>query len=170
MIIIGLGANLPGKYGTPELAVQAALDGLNEDPDIDVLSVSSIWYSAPVPASDQPWYANAVCTVSTNLPPGELLAHLKNMEAGAGREVRERNAARVLDLDILAYNNVISMEPPVLPHPRMHERAFVLLPLKEIAPDWVHPALECPLPELIEALPQDQEIRRGEKLMIQTLI
>ncbi len=170
MIYLGLGANVPGKYGPPEKAIQAALDEIGADPEIEVVAASSIWHSAPVPLSNQPWFANAVCAVKTYLPPGALLARLKKIEQNAGREERERNAPRVLDLDIIAYGKFIAMDAPILPHPRMHERAFVLYPLQEITPDWLHPALEIPLSELIETLPQDQQIRRGEKLLIQTLL
>lgn len=170
MIYIGLGANMPGKYGPPENAIQAALDEINADPEIGVIAASSIWHSAPVPVSDQPWFANAVCAIETHLPPRALLARLKKIEQEAGREERERNAPRVLDLDIVAYGKFITMDAPILPHPRMHERAFVLYPLQEITPEWVHPALECPVAELIEMLPPGQQIRRGEKLLIQTLL
>lgn len=164
MIIIGLGANIPGEFGPPENTLQAALNALGDIQGVEILDVSSVWHSAPVPVSDQPWYANAVCTIETDMPPEKLLKLLKQIEVGFGREIKERNAPRVIDLDIIAYNNLITMEAPILPHPRMHERAFVLHPLQEIIPDWVHPALEMPLEEFLSMLPPEQEIRKGEKL------
>ncbi|MCB1680643.1 MAG: 2-amino-4-hydroxy-6-hydroxymethyldihydropteridine diphosphokinase [Alphaproteobacteria bacterium] len=166
MIIIGLGANLPGPWGAPEKTLQAALNTLGETKGIELLDVSSIWHSAPVPLSDQPWYANAVCSIETALPPVKLLGVLKKIEQDFGRDERERNAPRIIDLDIIAYDHLINMDAPVIPHPRMHERAFVLCPLQEIAPDWTHPALEQPIDELLEAMPAGQDIRRGEKLSI----
>ncbi len=166
MIIIGFGANIPGEFGSPEKTLQAAVNALGEIEDIEVLDASSVWHSAPVPVSDQPWYANAVCTIETYILPAELLKILKEIEKKFGRTQQERNAPRVLDLDIIAYEKIITMKSPIIPHPRMHERAFVLYPLQEIAPDWTHPALEIPLEELIASLPEGQEIRKGEKLSV----
>ena len=116
---------------------------------------------APVPMSDQPWYVNGVAEIETNLGPAALLALLHETEASFGRMRRVRNEARPLDLDLLAYGDrVLTEEPrPLIPHPRLHERAFVLLPLAEIAPDWRHPGLGESLQALIERLPQDQITR-----------
>ncbi len=122
----------------------------------------SRWYECgPVPPSDQPWFVNGVARVETARDPADLLDLLLAIERGLGRERRAANAPRVMDLDLLAYGEVISdgAEGPVLPHPRLHERAFVLLPMREIAPDWRHPALGRSVGELIEALGGDQEIR-----------
>ncbi len=166
MILIGLGANLPGKYGTPEKTLQAALNAISDIKGVEIQDVSSIWHSAPVPVSDQPWYTNAVCSIETAIPAAKLLKELKAIEKRFGREEKERNAPRVLDLDLIAYSRMITMEAPILPHPRMHERAFVLCPLQEVAPEWIHPALEMPVEELLAALPPEQEIRKGERLSL----
>ena len=94
-----------------------------------------------MPVSDQPWYINGVANVTTELSPSLLLRLLHEVEDKFGRVRRVRNEARVIDLDLLAYNDSVSAasDVPVLPHPRLQERAFVVLPLLEIAPEWQHP-------------------------------
>lgn len=118
----------------------------------------SRWYrSAPVPASDQPWYVNAVAAVDTRLPPAALLELLHSTEERLGRVRSVPNAARMVDLDLLAYGESISGPPgPVIPHPRLQERAFVLLPLRDVAPDWRHPRTGVGIEDLIAALTEDQ--------------
>ena len=160
MILIGLGSNLPGVFGTPEENIQKALSLMPEN-GLNVVSASSVWKSAPVPISDQPWYHNAVCVVETDLSAHDVLKAIAGIEDMAGRIRRERNAARVLDLDLLVYNDdVIEDELLSVPHPRMHERAFVLLPLQEISADWMHPTLKQPIEHLVNQLPSDQQIER----------
>jgi len=122
----------------------------------------SPWYeSAPVPASDQPWYVNGVVRVATALSPQEVLASLHAIEAELGRQRVERNEARSIDLDIIAFGNMIlnGPTPPIVPHPRMVDRAFVLLPLADLAPDWRHPATGERISALIARLPRDQVTR-----------
>lgn len=96
--------------------------------------------------------------VATGLRPADLLSILHEVEAEFGRTRNIRNEARILDLDLVAYDDLVTdgATPPALPHPRMHERAFVLLPLSDIAPDWKHPSTGISLPDLIAALPADQ--------------
>lgn len=114
------------------------------------------WTGPPVPPSDQPWYVNGVAAVQTDVPAAELLGLLHRVEAEFGRVRSVPNAARPLDLDLLDYaGRVDPVGPPVLPHPRLTDRAFVLLPLAEVAPDWRHPASGVPLAALIAALPAD---------------
>ena len=115
-----------------------------------------------MPVSDQPWYVNGVAEVATALDPTALLAVLHEIEREFGRERRELNAARVMDLDIVAYGRLVRTDPPpILPHPRMADRAFVLLPLQEIASGWVHPVLGLSVEELVARLPAGQQIRRA---------
>ena len=92
----------------------------------------------------------------TALAPAPLMAALRGIETDFGRTRGEANEARILDLDILAYGGMVSSGSVVLPHPRLHQRAFVLLPLREVAPDWLHPVTGRTLDDLIAALPRDQ--------------
>ena len=164
MILIGLGANLPGPGGKPpEATIRAGFDAL-DDAGIQVRVRSRLYRSAPVPASDQPWFVNAVVLVDTRLEPAALLAALHRIEARFGRTRRKRWEARILDLDLLAYGSLRQTgrnraRGLIVPHPRLHERAFVLLPLAEIAPDWRHPGTGAALSDMIEAL--DPEARRS---------
>jgi 2-amino-4-hydroxy-6-hydroxymethyldihydropteridine diphosphokinase len=163
MILLGLGANLPSAtHGQPEATLAAALAALAaEGVAVDRLSP---WYrSAPVPAGDQPWYVNGVAAVTTRLAPAELLALLHRVERRFGRVRRDRNEPRVLDLDLLDYDGLVQPQAgdqAVLPHPRLHERAFVLLPLRDVAPRWRHPALGRTVDELVAALPPGQQAER----------
>ena len=161
MIIIGIGANLTSpRYGAPRATCGAALESFAKT-GLTIIARSRWYESAPVPISDQPWFVNGVVTVSTTLSPQALLDLLHNIEHSFGRVRRVRNEARILDLDLIAYDDLVieGEEGAILPHPRMHQRAFVLLPLVELAPDWVHPVLKTPIEKLVSALPKDQEIR-----------
>ena len=158
MIVIGLGANLPSpRYGDPQGACEAALDALDAA-GIAVLRRSRWYRSAPVPASDQPWFVNAVAEVKTGLSAAELLDLLHRIEREMGRQRRFRDEARVIDLDLLIYGETVSgpRETPILPHPRLAERAFVVLPLAELDPQWRHPGTGQSLAEIARALPVDQ--------------
>jgi len=115
--------------------------------------------------SDQPWYINGVISVETDLSPRALLELLLEVENFFGRVRSEANAPRVLDLDLIAYNDQIVKDegkiedkPFCIPHPRMHERAFVLLPIFDMMPNWIHPKSSAKLSDLIETLPKDQII------------
>lgn len=159
MILIGIGGNLPSAAGGPAATCQAALDRLVEG-ELRLLARSPWYESAPVPASDQPWFVNGVVRVETELGPEALLARLHAIEAEFGRARTEVNAARPLDLDLLAYGDLVRAGPgPVLPHPRMHSRAFVLLPLRDVAPHWTHPATGLSVDALIAGLAPGQLIR-----------
>jgi 2-amino-4-hydroxy-6-hydroxymethyldihydropteridine diphosphokinase len=153
MILIGLGANLPSPaYGAPRQTLAAALWAL-EERGISVSGCSKWYVTAPVPVSDQPDFVNIVVAVDTDLEPGELLEQLHALEESFGRVRTQRNAARVLDIDLLDYNGQVSTEWPVMPHPRMDKRAFVLVPLRDIAPDWCHPVSGRTLDELLAGAP-----------------
>ena len=159
-LFIGLGANLtPDGYTSPREGCVAAVSAL-ADEGVH-LSALSRWYeSAPVPISDQPWYLNAVAEATTELNAASALAALHSIERRFGRIRTERNAARVLDLDLLDFAGMVSDASDLaLPHPRLHERAFVLLPLGELCPDWVHPLSGIAIQDLIAMIPADQQIR-----------
>ena len=162
MIFIALGANLPGTEGTPRATLEAAISTLAREAG-EIVARSSFYRSAPVPPSSQPDYINAVVAIKSSLGPAELLAVLQRIEDRFGRERGEANAARTLDLDLLAYDGLVRGDgegPPALPHPRMQDRAFVLLPLAEIAPDWRHPLLGLTAAEMAARLPQGQAAAR----------
>ncbi len=162
-VLIGLGANLPSAFGSPRETCAAALDSLGEF-DVTV-SRRSLWYeSAPVPPSDQPWFVNGVAAVETALDPAALLATLLEVERCFGRERNGRWAARTLDLDLLDYRGLLrdGPPPPTLPHPRLEDRAFVLLPLGEVAPGWRHPRSGRSIDALIAALGPGQTARPME--------
>jgi len=133
---LGVGANL----GDPRAAVRKAIEDLAQLPGTVTVAVSSLYRSAPLDA-DGPDYVNAVVQVRTELSPDALLAALQAIEQQAGRERPYRNAPRTLDLDILLYGeHRVDRDDLQIPHPRMWQRAFVVLPLAEIAPDLVSPA------------------------------
>jgi 2-amino-4-hydroxy-6-hydroxymethyldihydropteridine diphosphokinase len=154
VILIGLGANLPSSAGPPESTILAALAAL-ESHDVHIVARSRLYVSEPVPPSDQPLFVNAVAIVTTTLTPERLLARLHEIEASFGRVRRERNEARTLDLDLLDFNALVrdSGVAPVLPHPRLDRRAFVLAPLADIAPEWHHPVSGRDAAELLAGLP-----------------
>lgn len=162
VILLGIGANLPSAFGPPRATCGAALVAL-ERAGVKIAACSSWWNSAPVPASDQPWFVNAVVAIETELDPARLLALLLKIERAFGRtRTGNANADRTLDLDVLDYHGRVSndAEDPRLPHPRMEGRAFVVLPLLEIAPEWRHPANGLSIKRLAGALPPGQAIFR----------
>jgi len=130
---VGLGANL----GDPAAALADAVRQLSAIPEVVVTAQSSYYSTAPIDSSG-PDYTNAVVAVRTILTAPALLACLQTIEATAGRQRPYRNAPRTLDLDILLYGDAqVDSATLSIPHPRMWQRAFVLLPLAEIAPQWV---------------------------------
>lgn len=161
MILIGLGANLAHpRWGAPQRTCEAALAALSAAGMR--LRRRSRWYeSAPDPPSDQPWFVNGVIAIETDLAAPALLALLHRVEAALGRVRGAVNAARTIDLDLLDYRGLVRPGPaaPILPHPRLGQRAFVLLPLAEVAPDWRHPVSGTPLAALIANLPQGASAR-----------
>ncbi|HWY64807.1 MAG TPA: 2-amino-4-hydroxy-6-hydroxymethyldihydropteridine diphosphokinase [Rhizomicrobium sp.] len=138
MILIALGANLPGPAGPPAAGLRAALARL-EDRGVKILAVSCFYETPAWPDPGQPAYINAVAAVETTLQPVELLTLLHGVETEFGRLRSAPNAPRSLDLDLLDHDGTVMTEGVVLPHPRMSQRSFVLVPLQEIAPDWRHP-------------------------------
>lgn len=134
---IALGSNL----ADPAQQVLRAFTALNQLPHSQLLARSSLYLTAPVGYADQPDFINAAAHISTALTPAQLLSAVLDIEHQFGRERTFQNAPRILDLDVLLYDDVQQHEAGLtLPHPRMHERAFVLMPLAEIAPDLIIPA------------------------------
>ena len=161
---IGIGANLPGKnFLTPRATCEAAITELLSF-GIGIEKQSSWYRSEPVPTSAQPWFINGIISVKTSMKAAELMGVLQNVERKFGRVRTKKNDARTLDLDLIDYADTISgwekrdVGDLILPHPRMHERSFVLLPLFEIAPSWCHPVFRTPIEELITKLDSNQQI------------
>lgn len=159
MILVAVGANLDSIYGAPLNACQQAVR-LLVDEKMEVLSLSRWYETAPVPMSDQPWYVNGVALVRSSLSAEECLSGLHRIEDRMGRVRTVVNAPRVIDLDLLAHGGDVRENASLsLPHPRLQERAFVLYPLRDVAPDWVHPRLGLSVDQMMASLPPDQQIR-----------
>lgn len=164
MILVAIGANLVAPDGTsPLLTCQKAVSEIDLLPGLRLDGISTWYETEPVPPSGQNAYVNAVARLSVEpeaeIDPVWLLGRLQAIEAAHGRRRSTPNAARTLDLDLIAMNNLVRTAPdPILPHPRAHERAFVLVPLRDVAPGWIHPVLARSVEELIAALPP-QKIR-----------
>ena len=161
---IGAGANLD----EPVRQIQRALDELEKSPGVRLGAVSSLYRTQPMGPIAQPPFINAVFSLECGMSPKDLLALLLSVEEKMGRIRRERWGPRVIDLDLLFYDDaIISGQGLEVPHPRLHERRFILTPLVEIAPDVVHPILKKSASDLLDALPAEgpwvEKLQRQEK-------
>jgi 2-amino-4-hydroxy-6-hydroxymethyldihydropteridine diphosphokinase len=138
-VVLALGGDLAGDYPSLGALLEAALSGFPRA-GLRILRRSGWWRSAAWPDPSQPAYLNGVAIVETTLPPRGVLAAIHALEAEFGRKRGAPNAPRTLDIDLIAYGRQALDEPGLtVPHPRAAERLFVMGPLAEIAPDWVHP-------------------------------
>ncbi|MDP6021681.1 MAG: 2-amino-4-hydroxy-6-hydroxymethyldihydropteridine diphosphokinase [Alphaproteobacteria bacterium] len=167
MIMIGLGGNLTSpEFGPPIKVLAGALAHLQQA-GVRLVGCSPWYKSAPIPASDQPWFVNGVAHIETALAPQALLALLHRTEVRLGRRRRAgdaRWAARIIDLDLLAYGDHVTGDGETtgslhLPHPRLGGRAFVLAPLAALAPSWRHPVSGRTASEMLALLEPGQELR-----------
>ena len=161
---IGAGANL----GEPVRQIMQAQDELEKSPGVKFLGASSLYRTQPMGPIAQPPFINAVFSLECGMSPKDLLALLLSVEEKMGRIRKERWGPRVIDLDLLFYGDmVISEQGLEVPHPRLHERRFVLTPLVEIAPDVVHPVLKKSASDLLAGLPAEgpwvEKLQRQEK-------
>src|SRR4051812_32114417 len=149
--LLGLGSNQGDRVGN----LLAAIDLLRSQPEISVTAVSSFIETAPVGGPQgQEQFFNAAAVVETSLSPPDLVSALLSLEQKLGRERRERWGPRTIDLDLLLYGDAVIESPDVtVPHPRMHERRFVLAPAAEIAADWLHPRRQQTIGQLLDGLP-----------------
>ena len=158
--LVAVGSNLPGPDGIAPLVVcRRAVDDIAGLSGVRVTAVSPWYRGGAIPAGSGPDYVNGCVRLASSLSPQALLSALQAIEGRFGRVRSRPNAPRTLDLDIVAMGDVVSSTPdPVLPHPRAHVRAFVLRPLADIWPGWVHPVLREPVEALLADLgPQSIE-------------
>ncbi len=161
MIFIALGTNLPSQHGTPVETLKAAVFEM-EAHGMEIMLSSRMWLTAPVPFdAEQPWYHNAVVAIATDLSADDLLTQMLAVEEKFGRVRSIKNAPRVLDLDLIAYNDKIihDGERLIVPHPRMHKRLFVLNPLAEIDKNWLHPKVGQTVQEMIDLCDNTQQAK-----------
>jgi len=155
VILIALGANLHSAVGEPAVTLTRALAAIHAQ-RIRVLRVSAFYATPAWPDPADPPFVNAVAAIDTDLTPLALLTALHGIEIQFGRKRLQPNAPRTLDLDLLDYDGRVENDALILPHPRIAERAFVLVPLADVAPDWKHPVTGMCLKDLLTALPENE--------------
>jgi 2-amino-4-hydroxy-6-hydroxymethyldihydropteridine diphosphokinase len=159
MILLSLGANLPSSVGAPAATLRFALSRLMALAIVPV-ATSNFYVTRAWPDPTDPEFVNAVAQVRTALDPAELLKQMHGIEEQLGRRRGQINAPRTLDLDLIDYDGRIDVGPPELPHPRIADRGFVLVPLADVAPDWRHPVTHRTVGEMIASLALDQRALR----------
>lgn len=158
VVFLGLGSNL----GDPKANLCEAVEILDAQPDIRLVRVSSLYLTSPVGFTDQPDFINAVAVVETDLEPADLRALTHDIENRMGRTRNFRWGPRVIDIDVLLYDSVVIDTPDLtIPHPSLYERAFVMAPLAEVAPELVLPDGRTPA-EVLEGLGDQEVVRLAE--------
>jgi 2-amino-4-hydroxy-6-hydroxymethyldihydropteridine diphosphokinase len=161
VILVALGSNLAGAWGSPRETILRALEELDLN-GIRLVRASPVILTAPFGRRNQPTYLNAVAAIETHLPPEALMRRLHTIEHKAGRRRRVRWGPRTLDLDLIDYRGVIrdaKDKRPILPHPGVAQRTFVLQPIAAIAPRWRHPANRLSAREMLRRLGGTREGR-----------
>ena len=154
---IAIGSNL----GTPKENCIEAIDIISSNPDIKITSKSSFYQTAPVGNTEQNWFINSVIKISTQLNPDILLAVLLEIESKMGRIRKEKWGPRIIDLDLLFYDNlVIKQKDLTLPHPEIQKRNFVLQPLNEIEENFIHPSLRKSISTLLKESKDNSVVKK----------
>jgi 2-amino-4-hydroxy-6-hydroxymethyldihydropteridine diphosphokinase len=162
LVVLALGSNLGDRAAT----LQGAVDAVLESPAVTGVAVSPVYETEPVGGPEQPDYLNAVLLLDTELPSLALLERAHAVEQAFGRERTERNGARTLDIDVISVGDEVSADPALtLPHPRAHERAFILRPLADVAPDLVLPG-RGRVCELLAALPNGAAVHERNDISL----
>src|SRR5215216_6028698 len=144
IVYLALGSNLGNRLSNLKEAIAAL------PPQMEVKAKSAVYETPPWGYEDQPKFLNQVLKATTYLPAEPLLKHIKRLEVALGRQASFRNGPRLIDIDILFYDDLVLNTPPLtIPHPHLHERGFVLLPLMDIAPDFVHPLTKKTVREML---------------------
>ena len=151
IVYLALGSNMGNRLANLKAAIN------NVTPQMTVKKKSSVYETPPWGFKEQDAFLNQVIKVKTSLASEPLLRHLKRLEVALGRVPNFQNGPRLIDIDILFFDNMIIETPPlIVPHPRLHERAFVLVPLAEIEPDFIHPILQKSVSKLLEDLDRSE--------------
>jgi len=152
---IGIGSNLGDKRKN----IRRAIEALGSDPRNRLVRCSPLYCTEPVGKTDQDWFVNGVVSLETLMGPGELLGFLLSVEKKMGRRREEKWGPRTIDLDILFYGDQILEDADLsIPHPRLQERRFVLVPLRDVAPDLVHPVLGKPVSRILAELDAEERV------------
>jgi 2-amino-4-hydroxy-6-hydroxymethyldihydropteridine diphosphokinase len=142
-----------------------AIERLRGHPHIRVIATSSLYRTRPQMLADQPWFINGVVLCETHLTPRDLLLTIQDIERDFGRKREVRWGPRTLDLDLLTFgDHRINLSSVTIPHPRLHQRRFVLVPLLEIAPDWIHPTMKVSARVLLDRIMHDDTEQAVERL------
>ena len=158
-IIIGIGGNIKSVEGAHPIQVAMKAISYFKDYSINVTSQSSWYETEPIPKSDQPNFFNCIVLANTNLNELDVLKSLHEIEHKLGRKRRMLNEARIIDLDLIDYSNkILTSKLIVIPHPRAHQRRFVMEPLAEVDKTWVHPILKININKILKNL-HDQNIK-----------
>ena len=154
-VYIGIGSNLGNKREN----YLEALERIAKLPKTRIIKESSVYESQPHGDSKE-WYINGVIEIETELKPEMLLKKFKNIERAMGRKkVRKKWGARIIDIDILLYDSLVMNKKSLkIPHPEMHQRKFVLIPLSELAPQVIHPVLSASISELLVGVKDDKKV------------
>ena len=162
LVYLSIGSNLGFRYGN----IRSAILDINKFASL--FAISSVYSTKPVGFLAQPYFLNLVCSIKTAMDPLQLQERIKSLESYMGRVTIFKNGPRIIDIDILSYGDVLVDFPQLqIPHPRMHERNFVLTPLEEIEPNFLHPLLRITVSDLLERLPDAEEVSRiGETIQV----